>query len=275
MLFTEPYFFVFIFFVLLFLSFGNRLYKKVILLLSNYFFYGFWDWRFLSLIWISTIVDFSVGKVIYSSTSKAKRKFLLFLSIFTNLSILGFFKYCNFFIDSFNHLVGITNYYSTFNIILPIGISFYTFQTMSYTLDIYNGRQRPTRSLLDFSNFIAFFPQLIAGPIEKAKSLLCQLEKFDGVSFKYINNAIILLFLGYVKKVLISDNIAPIIDHNFSNYFLLDSYQMLFALILFSIQIYFDFSGYSDIARGLAFLFGIKLKINCRIHWYRICRKKA
>ena len=133
---------------------------------------------------------------------------------------------------------------------------------MSYTLDIYNGRQRPTRSLLDFSNFIAFFPQLIAGPIERAKSLLCQLEKFDGVSFKYLNNAIILLFLGYVKKALISDNIAPIIDHNFSNYFLLDSYQMLFALILFSIQIYFDFSGYSDIARGLAFLFGIKLKIN-------------
>ena len=174
MLFTEPYFFVFILFVLLLLSFGNRFYKKVTLLLSNYFFYGFWDWRFLSLIWISTVVDFSVGKLIYSSTSKAKRRFLLFLSIFTNLSILGFFKYFNFFIDSFNHLVGITNYYSTFNIILPIGISFYTFQTMTYTLDIYNGRQKPTRSLLDFSNFIAFFPQFIAGPIERAKSLLCQ-----------------------------------------------------------------------------------------------------
>ena len=244
------------------LAFGNKTYKKMVLLTSSYFFYGYWDWRFLSLIWISTIVDFMVGKAIYSSFDHKKRKRLLFISIITNLGILGFFKYFNFFIDSYNHLFGNSDHYTTLNIILPIGISFYTFQTMSYTIDIYRNKLQPTKSILDFSNFVAFFPQLVAGPIERATNLLGQMGNFNGLSRKYVKTAFVLLFIGYVKKVLIADNIGLIVDPHFTNYSQLTSFQALFALILFSLQIYFDFSGYSDIARGLAFLFGIKLMIN-------------
>ena len=262
MLFTEINFLYFVFCILLLLAFGNKTYKKIVLLTSSYFFYGYWDWRFLSLIWISTIVDYMVGKAIYSSFDHKKRKRLLFISIITNLGILGFFKYFNFFIDSYNHLFGNSDHYTTLNIILPIGISFYTFQTMSYTIDIYRKKIQPTKSILDFSNFVAFFPQLVAGPIERATNLLGQMGDFNGSSRKYVKTAFVLLFIGYVKKVLIADNIGSIVDPHFTNYFQLTSFQARFALILFSLQIYFDFSGYSDIARGLAFLLGIKLMIN-------------
>ena len=259
MLFTEINFVYFIFVVVALQFVGNNTYKKVVLLSASYFFYGYWDWRFLSLIWISTIVDFMVGKAIYSSFDHKKRKRLLFISIFTNLSILGFFKYFNFFIDSFNYLTDRPEAFNTLHIILPIGISFYTFQTMSYTIDIYRNKLRPTKSILDFSNFVAFFPQLVAGPIERAKNLLPQMEKYSGVSSQYLKKAIILIFLGYVKKVFIADNIAPIVNHHFENYMLLNSFETFYALYLFSFQIYFDFSGYSDIARGLALLFGVNL----------------
>ena len=262
MLFNNPQFFVFFGICIVLLSFGPRKYKKCILLFSSYVFYGFWDWRFLLLIWISTIVDYVVGRKIFSTQDFIKRKILLFISVFTNLMLLGFFKYFNFFIDSFIDLFGIDGYTRTLNIILPVGISFYTFQTMSYTIDIYRKQFRPTKSLLDFSNFVAFFPQLVAGPIERAKNLLPQLEEFNGISTKHIRSAMVLLFLGYTKKVLISDNIAPVVDNYFENFIRLDSIYAISGLILFSFQIYFDFSGYSDIARGLAKLFGIDLMIN-------------
>jgi len=262
MLFNNPQFFVFFGICIVLLSFGPRKYKKCILLFSSYVFYGFWDWRFLLLIWISTIVDYVVGRKIFSTQDFIKRKILLFISVFTNLMLLGFFKYFNFFIDSFIDLFGIDGYTRTLNIILPVGISFYTFQTMSYTIDIYRKQFRPTKSLLDFSNFVAFFPQLVAGPIERAKNLLPQIEKFNGISIKHIRSAIVLIFLGYTKKVLISDNIAPITDSYFDNFIQFDSIYAMSGLILFSFQIYFDFSGYSDIARGIAKLFGIDLMIN-------------
>ena len=200
------------------LSFGSKTYKKCILLLSSYVFYGFWDWKFLSLIWISTIVDYTIGKKLFITQDGNKRKSLLFISIFINLFLLGVFKYFNFFIDSFIDLFGISGYVRTLNFILPVGISFYTFQTMSYTIDIYRKQFKPTNNLLDFSNFVAFFPQLVAGPIERAKNLLPQIEKFNGLSTKHIKSAMVLLFLGYTKKVLISDNIAPIIDNYFENF---------------------------------------------------------
>ena len=262
MLFNNPQFFVFVGICIVLLSFGPRTYKKCILLLSSYVFYGLWDWRFLSLIWISTIVDYTIGRELFVTPDVNKKKKLLFISVFTNLSLLGLFKYFNFFIDSLIDLLGIGGYTRTLNIILPVGISFYTFQTMSYTIDIYRRQFKPTNSLLDFSNFVAFFPQLVAGPIERAKNLLPQIEKFNGISIKHIRSAIVLIFLGYTKKVLISDNIAPVVDNYFENFIQLDSIYAVSGLILFSFQIYFDFSGYSDIARGLAKLFGIDLMIN-------------
>ena len=261
MLFNNLNFFVFLIVSLSILSFGSQKFKKICLLLISYIFYSFWDIRFLSLILISTIVDYLIGRKLYKTTKIKLRKRLLFLSLFVNLSILGFFKYFNFFIDSFSYLFSIENNYSL-NIILPVGISFYTFQTISYTFDIYNKKLKPTNSFLDFANFVSFFPQLVAGPIERAKNILPQLKNFNGINFKKLNVAICLIFLGYIKKVLISDNIAPYVDYNFLNFQNLDSFFALSGLIFFSFQIYFDFSGYTDIARGIAKLFNVDLILN-------------
>ncbi len=262
MLFNTPVFFLFFLIVIcLFYSFKTE-YRKYILLVSSYLFYSFWDFRFLILILISTQVDYFVGFKIYKSKNKRIKKVYLITSIITNIGILGFFKYYNFFIDSFSILLGYSSTPYTLNIILPVGISFYTFQTLSYTIDIYQNKCNPAKSWVDFSNFVAFFPQLVAGPIERAKYLLPQIEKCEKATRNQIFSAFYLLFLGYVKKVLISDNIAPTIDIYFENFIELSSIYLLSGLMLFSIQIYFDFSGYSDIARGLAKLMGIDLMIN-------------
>ncbi|WP_372371326.1 MBOAT family protein [Candidatus Uabimicrobium sp. HlEnr_7] len=196
--------------------------------------------------------------------SQNKKK-LLWFSICNNLIILGFFKYYNFFLDSFiqlSHQFGFDASPHTLKIILPVGISFYTFQTMSYTIDIYREKMKPTESLLDFSLFVSFFPQLVAGPIERASKLLPQIEKLISPTREHLIAGSILIFTGYIRKVLISDNIAPIVDDYFKNYETLSSIYLLAGLILFSFQIYFDFSGYSSIARGLAKILGIDLMIN-------------
>ena len=152
--------------------------QNSLILISSYFFYGWWDWRFLSLIFLSTIVDYFIGLKIYDSSDKKGKKSYLWISILFNLSLLGFFKYFNFFIDSWIDLVGTLGYEHqskwTLNVILPIGISFYTFQTMSYSLDIYYGKLKPTKDFISFASFVSFFPQLVAGPIEKARDLLPQ-----------------------------------------------------------------------------------------------------
>ncbi len=259
MLFFEPVFIFFLLTVKIIISFVKNDKKKLVLLVSSYFFYGFWDWRFLGLIWISTLIDFSIGNLIYRTKKKNLKIKLLTISIFSNLFILGIFKYYNFFIQSLNKAINEPNFFDTINIILPVGISFYTFQSMAYTIDIYHGKIRPTKNLIDFSNFISFFPQLVAGPIEKAKNLLPQLENFTGDSSKNFSRIIILLFFGYLKKVLLADNIGVIVDNNFLNYENLNLFDILFTLYLFSLQIYFDFSGYSDFARGIALVFGINL----------------
>ena len=261
MLFNNISFFAFLFVSLIILSFGSQKFKKTSLLIISYVFYSFWDIRFLSLILISTCVDFYIGHKLHRTNNIKTRKLFLFSSLFVNLSILGFFKYFNFFIESFTTLFSIENTFSL-NIILPVGISFYTFQTISYTYDIYNRKLKPTSNFIDFANFVSFFPQLVAGPIERAKNILPQLKNFNGITFKNIDKAICLIFLGYIKKVLISDNISPFVDYNFSNFNELGSFAALSGLILFSFQIYFDFSGYSDIARGLAKLFNIDLMLN-------------
>jgi D-alanyl-lipoteichoic acid acyltransferase DltB (MBOAT superfamily) len=236
--------------------------KKLILIISSYFFYGYWDWRFLGLIWLSTLIDFSIGNLIHKTLRKNIKLNLLIISIFSNLIILGIFKYFNFFVHSLNHFMNEENYFNTMEIILPVGISFYTFQSMAYTIDIYKARIKPAKTFIDFANFIAFFPQLVAGPIERAKNLLPQLQNFKGSYRNQLSRIIILLFLGYIKKVIFADNIGTIVDKNFIEYDIMNSFDVIFTLYLFSLQIYFDFSGYSDFARGIALIFGVDLMRN-------------
>ena len=262
MLFNNPSFFIFCIFFFISISIATKKQKKWILLFFNYLFYGLWDWRFLFLIAFSSIVDFLIGKNIFYCKKPGRRKTLLISSLIINLTTLGFFKYFNFFLDTINGFLPLKDNLGALNIILPIGISFYTFQSISYTIDIFSKKIKPTTNLIDFLNFISFFPQLVAGPIEKAKRLLPQLENFNGIQLKNLKPALILLFMGYVKKILISDNLAPAIDESFTNFESNDSIVSLSGLILFSFQIYFDFSGYSDIARGLAKLLGVDLMIN-------------
>jgi len=240
------------------------------LLLASYVFYGYWDWRFLSLIAISTIVDYIAGRKIESlndATEPAdvkRRKLWLTASICTNLGILGFFKYFNFFIGSFESMLGGMGLDPSgiyLNIILPVGISFYTFQTMSYTIDIYRKQMSATDKFFDFALYVSFFPQLVAGPIERAKVLLPQvLEKrhFDKNQFF---EGIHLVILGLFKKVFVADNLAPYVDRVFANP-QSNWLELLFGGWAFAFQVYGDFSGYSDIARGCAKMMGFELMVN-------------
>lgn len=265
MLFNSLTFLVFLIILLPLFYLGNRTYKKSLLLVSSYVFYGFWNWRFLFLIALSTVIDYLVGRGLGRVSARVKRKWLLTLSVVSNLGILGFFKYYNFFAQSLVELLaslGVTLSYTSLNIVLPVGISFYTFQTMSYSIDVYRGQFKPTRNFLDFAIYVSFFPQLVAGPIERASRLLPQVEKFNGIAKTGIKAGMVLMLTGYVKKVLISDNIAPLVDRYFANYMELDAIYLVAGIILFSFQVYFDFSGYSDIARGVARLFGIDLMVN-------------
>ena len=260
--------FIFLFFLTLVIPLYfilPRNYRKYFLILASYFFYGYWDWRFCSLLLTSTIVDFYVSKYIDKTDNPARKKVWLMLSIFTNLGILGFFKYFQFFVDSVSPVAGIFGGnldYLHMNIILPVGISFYTFQTMSYTIDVYRGNLKPTDSFADFSLFVSFFPQLVAGPIERAAHLLPQIKIMNKPTREQVNTGIILIITGMFKKVMIGDTTGRIVDNIFANPGYYKSDELLFALLLFSIQIYADFSGYSSIARGTARLFGIELMKN-------------
>lgn len=244
----------------------NKSYQNLILLIGSYIFYSWWDIKFLALIIISTLVDFFIGKLIYNETNLNYRKFLLFLSILVNLGILFLFKYYNFFIDSLiNSLqyigVSISNNYSL-KVILPVGISFYTFQTMSYTIDIYRKKITPTNDIILFSTFISFFPQLVAGPIEKAKNLIPQLEKVRNFKYEYGIEGVKLILWGLFQKIVIADSLAISVDDIFLNYERLNGGDLTLGIFYFSFQIYCDFAGYSNIAIGVAKLFGINLSIN-------------
>jgi len=239
--------------------------QNVLLLGSSYFFYGCWDWRFLSLIFISTVIDYWMGLVIdQSDQNQRRRKIALLISVCANLGILGFFKYFNFFSENLVLLlqqVGVTAPVRHLNIILPVGISFYTFQTMSYTLDIYRRQMRPTRSFLNFATFVAFFPQLVAGPIERASRLLPQIENPRIMTKEGLKSGAWLIFWGLFKKCVIADNLAVMVDGAFRSPSPTGAVSLL-ALYAFAFQIYCDFSGYSNIARGLARCMGIKLMLN-------------
>lgn len=266
MLFTEFRFLIF--FILVFCVYwklSKRTWKRTWLLICSYTFYGVWDWRFLSLIIGSTLVDYIVGKKIYASNQKHIKKSWLILSLAVNLGVLGFFKYWNFFTDSSVHLfemVGIPLNSVTLNIVLPAGISFYTLQTLSYSIDIYLGKLKPQESLLNLACFVAFFPQLVAGPIVRASDFIPQLlspKDFRAVDTK----ACLLLFMaGFFKKACISDNLAPFVDSYFSS---IDSYTAAsgwLATMSYAVQIYCDFSGYSNMAIACAGLLGYKLCTN-------------
>ena len=256
-----------LFFVVVFFFYWKILSKSyakqnLLLLCSSYFFYGWWDWRFLSLIIFSSFVDYFVGQKLGTVKDQTYRKGLLLISLIVNLGFLAYFKYFNFFIDSFAELLnqlGFQSNRSSLNIILPVGISFYTFQTLSYTIDIYRKEIEPTKSVFAFFTFVAFFPQLVAGPIERAKRLLPQFEKPRKFNYKFASNGAKLILIGFFKKMVIADNAARLVDvvyNDPSNYV---GFPMLVATIFFAFQIYCDFSGYSDIAVGSAKLMGFNL----------------
>lgn len=239
--------------------------QNLLLVLASYLFYGWWDWRFLSLIVFSSCVDYFVGIGIAKSEDSRKRKFLLLTSVLVNLGFLAFFKYYNFFAESFADaftLFGNSFEPSRLNIILPVGISFYTFQTLSYSIDIYKRKLEPSKDFISFFAFVSFFPQLVAGPIERATNLLPQFYKKREFNNKNAVDGLRQILWGLFKKVVIADNCAEVANMIFSNYADLNGSTLVIGAIFFTFQIYGDFSGYSDIAIGTARLFGFNLMQN-------------
>ncbi|MAB37983.1 MAG: membrane-bound O-acyltransferase family protein [Aequorivita sp.] len=239
--------------------------QNALIVVASYVFYGWWDWRFLFLILFSTAVDYTVCILLEKENSLIKRKLLLWISILVNLGFLGFFKYYNFFLDNFIasfSLFGMEIKSTSLNIILPVGISFYTFQTLSYSIDVYRKKMHATKDFVAFSAFVSFFPQLVAGPIERATQLLPQFKKER--KFNY-NEAVIgskQILWGLFKKMVIADNCAYYANMIFDNSANLSGSTLLLGAIFFTFQIYGDFSGYSDIAIGTARLFGFRLMRN-------------
>ncbi|MEP1488264.1 MAG: MBOAT family O-acyltransferase [Algibacter sp.] len=269
MVFNSLEYFIFliaIYIVYWFLSKKHIKAQNILLLIASYIFYGWWDWRFLSLILLSTIVDYSVGIMIDSNDKHSKRKRWLWVSVLFNVGLLGFFKYFGFFIDSWVDMFSVFGYDMrstwTLKIILPVGISFYTFQTMSYSFDIYYKKLKPTTDFLSFATFVSFFPQLVAGPIERASNLLSQITNKRVFRYDQSVEGIKLILWGLFKKVVIADALAPIVDDIFANYTSYPASSLILGVVLFSFQVYGDFSGYSDIAIGTAKLFGIELMSN-------------
>ena len=264
--------------------------QNVFLLLASYVFYGWWDWRFLGLIIASSAVDYCCGlqMAVHNKQSAVNsanwelpavtwkslfqgRKLYLTISLTFNLGLLAFFKYFNFFIDSaaeFISILGFQTHISTLNLILPVGISFYTFQTLSYSIDVYRGNLKPTKDPIAFFTFVAFFPQLVAGPIERASNLLPQFFKKREFQYQQGSDGMKLILWGLFKKMVIADNCALVVNPIFENYQTASGLELIMGAILFAFQIYGDFSGYSDIAIGVAKLFGIDLMTNFRTPYF-------
>ena len=248
----------------------NLRWQNVLLLASSYFFYGWWDWRFLSLIAFSTGVDYFAG--IYTErTQGSAKKFWLGLSLTVNLGMLGLFKYFDFFIDSLREglaSAGIAWEMQSLEWVLPVGISFYTFQTLSYTIDVYRGKLKPTQDFIAFAAFVSFFPQLVAGPIERATHLIPQITTRRKLSYTQARNGLRLILWGLFKKVVIADTCARYVDQAFQLSEHQSATTLTLGAVLFAVQIYGDFSGYSDIAIGTSKLFGIELMSNFRFPYF-------
>jgi alginate O-acetyltransferase complex protein AlgI len=248
-----------------FLANKNLKFQNILIVLASYLFYGWWDWRFLSLILFSTLIDYSIGIKLSKEENISKRRILLWISIFVNFGLLGFFKYYNFFLDNF---VSAFSFFGTeingnsLNIILPVGISFYTFQTLSYTIDVYRGKLKATDNFIAFASFVSFFPQLVAGPIERASNLLPQFYKRRKFNYILAVDGVKQMVWGFFMKIVIADNCATYANQIFNDYESYNAYSLFIGALMFTFQIYGDFAGYSNIAIGVSRLFGFNLKQN-------------
>jgi alginate O-acetyltransferase complex protein AlgI len=241
--------------------------RNGLILLSSLFFYGWWDWRFLGLILSSALLDYFIGGAIHASTNSKRRSLLFALSLGFNLGALAFFKYYNFFIESFVSVLssaGLQPNIHTLEILLPVGISFYTFQTLSYTIDIYRNRLKPESNLLAFASYVTFFPQLVAGPIERASHLLPQFSIEKRFDSQVASEGLRFMLWGFFMKLVIADNAAIIVNQIFDAYDVVSGATLYLGALLFAFQIYGDFAGYSYIAIGVAKLFGFDLMTNFR-----------
>lgn len=264
-------FFLVVFFIYWFIFNKSLKKQNYFLVVCSYFFYACWDWRFLFLLAFSTVLDFVSGLKIDKAQTKSSKKFWLILSVGVNLGFLGFFKYYNFFIESFAELlrlIGFTPHFSTLHIILPVGISFYTFHGLSYVFDIYHGKIKPSHNWSQYTLFVSFFPLLVAGPIERATHLLPQVEKERTFSYQKSVDGLRQILWGLVKKVVIADNCAELVNTIFANHANYTSSTLVLGAMLFAIQIYGDFSGYSDMALGTARLLGFELLQNFRFPYF-------
>ncbi len=239
--------------------------RKLWLLLCSCVFYGAWDWRFLGLMGLSITLDYGIGRALGGTRTERARRSWLVISVVANLGILGFFKYYGFFVDSaveFLKVLGFEPNARTLQVVLPVGISFYTFQSMSYTIDVYRRGLAAVKSYTDFALFVSFFPQLVAGPIVRAVDFIPQLDEKKFWKNVEVRACLVLFLVGFVKKACLADNIAPTIDLVFKDPAAFDAASNWIALILYHVQIYCDFSGYSDMAIALAGLLGYKLTLN-------------
>lgn len=274
MLFNSIEFAVFlpIVFILYWFVFQKSLkWQNFFIVITSYIFYGWWDWRFLFLILFSTVQDYCIAYWIEKENSQKKRKLLLSISIITNLGFLGFFKYYNFFIDNFItafSFFGTKPSIHTLNILLPVGISFYTFQTLSYTIDVYRRNLTATKNFIAFSAFVSFFPQLVAGPIERATHLLPQFYKKRNFNYNLAVDGMRQILWGLFKKMVIADNCAIYANQIFANYETSSGSELVLGAVFFAFQIYGDFSGYSDIAIGTSRLFGFDLMKNFNFPYF-------
>lgn len=249
----------------------NHRWQNYLLLISSYIFYGYWDIRALGLLYTSTIVDYFCGIKISEAKEQKEKKLFLIFSVCTHLSILGFFKYFNFFSHSLQNIIshfGFKGDLATINILLPIGISFYTFKSISYTVDVYRNEIKPTKDIFDFALFVSFFPQLIAGPIDRAKDLLSQVTNPRKLYADQFIEGAFLIFWGLYEKVVIADNLANIVNPIFNELNPKNGLLILIALYCYAFQIFCDFDGYSNMARGLASLMGFNLVQNFNLPYF-------
>jgi D-alanyl-lipoteichoic acid acyltransferase DltB (MBOAT superfamily) len=271
MLFNSFHFVLFFLAIFLLYAASRHRLQNILLLLVSYYFYATWDYRFLALLLLTTSVDYCCALAIAATTSTRRRKSFLGLSIVVNLSVLGFFKYWNFFIDSLADLLSLNGYAPpslTLKVLAPVGISFYTFKSLSYTVDVYRGKAAPTRSLPDYALFVAFFPQLLAGPIERASQLLNQIVRSRNITWSGLKDGSFYFFWGLFLKVFVADNLARIADPVFAAASGQSGFAYLLAGYAYAFQIYGDFAGYSFMAKGLGGILGFAMMDNFRLPYF-------
>lgn len=276
MIFNSLHFLFFFPLVILIYFFLPGKLRALWLLMASYYFYMCWNPKYIVLIVVSTVITWLSGMILgrFSASSQLFRKSVMAVCLVCNMGILVFFKYSDFILDNMNALfrkLGIALVASPFDIILPVGISFYTFQALSYTIDVYRGHIKAEQNLLTYALFVSFFPQLVAGPIERSGNLLSQIKELPNKriwNYERITNGLILMVWGYFQKMVIADRIAVIVDTVFSSYYMYGSFELIVAAVGFAVQIYCDFSSYSTIAIGASQIMGITLMENFRMPYF-------